>query len=172
MREKKKFILIFWPCIGDLHMMNTCWICKALALNGEWENAIILSIYFDTMSWRDYSMCSYERQIGFTNKFSLVLFPKNVQKKNVCMTMSYILLCVRNWTHFYKSRIHIWKRAFLLKVDLLYHYKDSGLEICYVVLEKYMGGWIFNINHCEKILQIVVNSFITFICSIFKWKAI
>jgi hypothetical protein len=75
--RKKGLFLLFWPCIGDLHMLNM----QALALNGEWENAIILSIYFDTMSWRDYSVCSYERQIGFTNKFFMHLFSKNVQKR-------------------------------------------------------------------------------------------
>jgi hypothetical protein len=34
---------------------------QALALNGEGENAIILSIYFDTMSWRDYIACALMR---------------------------------------------------------------------------------------------------------------
>jgi len=77
----KKFILIvlamYWEFTYDEHMLNM----QALAFNGEWENAIILSIYFDIMSWRDYNMCSYERQIGFINKFLLGPFLKNVQKK-------------------------------------------------------------------------------------------
>jgi hypothetical protein len=78
---------------------------QALAFNGEWENAIILIIYFDIMSWRDYSMCSYERQIGFTNKFLLGFFYKKCSKKNVCMTMSYVLLCVKNQIHIYKDKL-------------------------------------------------------------------
>ncbi len=32
---------------------------------------------------------------------------------------------------------------------------NLGLEICYVVLEKYIGGWIFNINHCENFCKLV-----------------
>jgi hypothetical protein len=133
---------VYSYCFGHVLGIYTWWThVEYASINGEWENAMILNIYFDTMSWRDYSMCSYKRQTGFTNKFSLGLFPKKCSKKNVCMTMSYILLCVRNRIHIYKSRIHIWKRAFLLKVDLSYDYKDLGLEICCVVLEKFMG-WV------------------------------
>jgi hypothetical protein len=47
---------------------------QALALNGGWENAIILNFYFDTMSWKDYGMCSYERQIGLPINFYWVFF--------------------------------------------------------------------------------------------------
>lgn len=154
---------MYWGFTHDGQILNM----QALALNGEWENAIILNIYFDTMSWIDYSMCSYKKQIGFTNKFSLGLFPKKCSKKNVCMTMSYILLCVRNQIHIYKSRIHIWKRTFLLKVNLSYDYKDSRLEICYVVLEKYMGWvnfqyqslWENFANWCEFICTIYLFNF-------------
>jgi hypothetical protein len=61
---------MYWGFTYDEHMLNM----QALVFDGGWENAIILSIYFDTMSWRDYNMCAYERQIGFTNKFLLGFF--------------------------------------------------------------------------------------------------
>ncbi len=48
---------MYWGFTYDEHMLNM----QALALNGEGENAIILSIYFDTMSWRDYIACALMR---------------------------------------------------------------------------------------------------------------
>jgi hypothetical protein len=41
---------------------------QALALNGEWENALILSIHFQGMKMSDRNMWAYKRNIG-SNSF-------------------------------------------------------------------------------------------------------
>ena len=60
---------------------------QALALNKEWENAIILSIFFESMKMSDYCAWTFERNVGFTNMLILSSLPKkNFQGKNSCMS--------------------------------------------------------------------------------------
>jgi len=50
------------------------------------------------------------------------------------------------------------REIIFVEVRLPCHYKDLGLEICYVVLEKYVGWLNFQSNHCDRILQIGESS--------------
>ena len=44
---------------------------QALAFNGEWEYAMILSIFFKSMKMSDYSVWTFERNVGFTDMLLL-----------------------------------------------------------------------------------------------------
>jgi len=84
---------MYWGFTYDEHMLNM----QALAFNGEWENATILIIYFDIMSWRDYSMCSYERQIVLLiNFYWVVFFFKLLKKECVYDNVLCFALCEKS----------------------------------------------------------------------------
>jgi hypothetical protein len=52
-----------------LHMiMQHVLDMQALALNGEWENALILSICFENMKMSNRNVWAFERNVGFTNR--------------------------------------------------------------------------------------------------------
>jgi hypothetical protein len=38
-----------------------------LALNGEWENTLVFSIYFESMNMSDCRVWVFERNVGFTD---------------------------------------------------------------------------------------------------------
>ena len=60
---------------------------QALALNGEWENTLILSTCFEGMKTSDRSVWAFERNVGFMDRLLLGSFTnKNVQAKNSCMS--------------------------------------------------------------------------------------
>ena len=52
---------------------------QGLALNGEWENALILSICFEGMKMSDRSVWAFERNVVFTDR----LFIGFIHGKNV-----------------------------------------------------------------------------------------
>ena len=58
---------------------------QALALNEEWENALILSNFFKSVKMNDHSVWAYERNVGVTDRLLLGFSRKNVQAKNLCM---------------------------------------------------------------------------------------
>ena len=57
---------------------------QALALNGEWENALILSIFFKDMKMSDCSMWTFERNVGFTSISILGSFMEKIFKQRTC----------------------------------------------------------------------------------------
>ena len=60
---------------------------QALALNGNWENALIFGIGFESMNMSNRSVWAFERNVGFTNRLLLgPLTRKNVQAKNSCIS--------------------------------------------------------------------------------------
>jgi hypothetical protein len=60
---------------------------QALPLNGEWENALILSICFEGMKISDRSVWAFERNVGFTDRLLLDSFTeKSSNNKLVYVT--------------------------------------------------------------------------------------
>ena len=47
---------------------------QALALDGEWENVLILTICIDSIKMSDRSVWAFERNVGLTNRFLLLSF--------------------------------------------------------------------------------------------------
>jgi len=60
---------------------------QALALKGEWENALILSICSKSMKMSDYSVWAFERNVGFTNKLLLSYFMEKCSNKELMYVM-------------------------------------------------------------------------------------
>lgn len=60
---------------------------QVLAFNGEWENAMILSICFESIK-SDRSMWAFEINVGLINRLILDISTqnKNVQAKSSCMS--------------------------------------------------------------------------------------
>lgn len=46
---------------------------QALALDGEWENALLFRICLESMNMSHRSVWSFERNVGFTNRLLLLL---------------------------------------------------------------------------------------------------
>jgi hypothetical protein len=46
------------------------------ALNEEWRNAMILSIFFQSMKMSDRNVWTFEKNVGFTNRLLLNSFTK------------------------------------------------------------------------------------------------
>jgi hypothetical protein len=64
-----------------------CFDKQALASNGDWKNAMILSICFESKNMSDYSVWAFKRDVRFTDTFLLgFLTKKNVQARNSCMS--------------------------------------------------------------------------------------
>ena len=59
---------------------------QALALNEEWENALILSICFESTKMSGCSVWAFERNVGFTDRLLLGSFTKKMSKQrtHVC----------------------------------------------------------------------------------------
>ena len=64
------------------HMLDM----QALALNGEWENALILSICFESMKMSDRSVWAFERNVGFTDRLLLGSFTEKTFKQRTCVS--------------------------------------------------------------------------------------
>ena len=64
-------LVVYW-CLHMIvqHVLDM----QALALNGEWENAMILSICFKGMKMSDRSVWAFERNIRFKDRLLLGSF--------------------------------------------------------------------------------------------------
>ena len=83
--ERRERILVALALYWYLHMIVQHVLdMQALALNGEWENALILNI--EGMKINDRSVWAFERNVGFTDRLLLGLSRKNVQTKSSCMS--------------------------------------------------------------------------------------
>jgi hypothetical protein len=72
--ERRGMILVALALYWCLHViMQHVFDMQALALNGEWENAMILSICFEGMKMSDCNVWAFERNIGFTDGLLLLL---------------------------------------------------------------------------------------------------
>ena len=77
---------------------------QAFALNGEWKNALILSICFQGMKMSDYSVWAFERNVGFTDRLLLGSF--TVSGREVFALEKYwISSCTWFWLKTWKTRI-------------------------------------------------------------------
>ena len=85
---KRKKILVALALYWCLHMIVQHVLdMQALALNGEWENAMVLSICFEGIKMSDRSVWAFECSLGFTDRLLLGYFTeKMVQTKNSCMS--------------------------------------------------------------------------------------
>ena len=82
--ERRRRILVVLASYWCLHMiMQHMLDMQALAFNGEWGNALILSICFKSMKMSDYSVWAFHRNVGFTVRILLGSFTKNYSSK-VC----------------------------------------------------------------------------------------
>ena len=139
----RKEIRAWWIILREvgwflLHWLNSgvsIWLCRhvldkqALVDNGDWKNALILSICFESMKMSDCSMWEFKRTVRFTNTFWLGSFMK---KNDTSKELVYVIKhssYFREVGHICKGRIYIWERQFQLRVELQCRYKCLGLEI-------------------------------------------
>ena len=47
---------------------------QALALIGAWENVLIFSLFFESMTMNDHSVWAFERNVGYNNRILLDFF--------------------------------------------------------------------------------------------------
>ena len=95
--ERRGRILVALALYWCLHMIVQHVLdMQALALNGEWENALILSICFEGMKMSDRSVWAFERNVGFTDRLLLGSFTEKMfkQRTRVCHN-TFKFLCER-----------------------------------------------------------------------------
>ena len=95
--ERRGKILVTLALYWCLHMtVQHVFDTQALALNGEWENAMILSICFEGTKMSDYSVWVFERNVGFTDKLLLGSFMLKLFKQKTCVCHNtFKFLCER-----------------------------------------------------------------------------
>ena len=85
--ERRRRILVALALYWCLHMIVQHVLdMQALALNGEWENALILSICFEGMKTSNRSVWAFKRNVGFTDRLLLGSFTEKMfkQRTRVC----------------------------------------------------------------------------------------
>jgi hypothetical protein len=94
--------LLYW-CLHMIvqHVLDM----QALALNGEWENILILSICFENMKMSDRSVWAFERNVGFTDRLLLASFTEKMlkQRTRVCHN-TFKFLCERLGPYLQKEK--------------------------------------------------------------------
>jgi hypothetical protein len=112
------------------HVLNM----QTLTFNGEWEIAMILNIYFDAMSWIDCSMWSYERQIGFLDRFLLGSFIKRMFKQITCVSHAmFSFLCEKLGLYLQRQNTHMREIIFVeSKVAMSLQRLGIGNTLCSV----------------------------------------
>jgi hypothetical protein len=82
--ERRGRILVALALYWCLHMIVQHVLdMQALALNGEWENALILSICFEGMKMSNHSVWVFERNVGFTDRLLLGFFTEKCSNKEL-----------------------------------------------------------------------------------------
>jgi hypothetical protein len=94
-------LALYW-CLYMIvqHMLDM----QALALNGEWEYALILSICFEGMKMSDRNVWTFERNVGFTDRLLLGFFSKKMfkQRTRICHN-TFKFLCERLGSYLQKQ---------------------------------------------------------------------
>jgi len=106
--ERRGRILVALALYWCLHMIVQHVLdMQTLALNGEWENALILSICFEGMKMSDRSVWAFERNVGFTDRLLLGSFTEKMfkQRTRVCHN-TFKFLCERLGPYLQK-KIHV-----------------------------------------------------------------
>jgi len=136
------------------HVLNM----QALTFNGEWEIAMILNICFDAISWTYCSIWSYERQIGFLDRFLLGSFIERIFKQRTCVSHAmFCFFCEKLGLYLQRKNIHMRVIIFVeSKVAMSLQRLGIGNMLCGV--EKYVGWLNLQSNYCDRILQIGESS--------------
>ena len=73
--ERRRMILVALALYWCLHMIMQHMVdMQPLAFNGEWENALFLSICFERMKMNDCSVWAFEKKkVGFTDRRLLLM---------------------------------------------------------------------------------------------------
>ena len=86
-RRKRNFVAL--ALYRRLHIiMHHVLDMQALALNGEWENALILSnrsVCFEGMKMSNRSVWAFETNVWFTNKLLWGSFTEKIFKQRTCV---------------------------------------------------------------------------------------
>ena len=69
---------------------------QALALNEQWENALILSICFESMKMSNRSVWAWERNVGFTDRLLLGSFMEKYSSKELVYVIIHSSFFVKN----------------------------------------------------------------------------
>jgi hypothetical protein len=95
--ERRGRILIALALYWCLHaIVQDVLDMQVLALNGEWENALILGICFESMKVSDRSVWAFERNVGFTDRLLLGSFTEKMFKQRTCVChKTFKFLCER-----------------------------------------------------------------------------
>ena len=88
--ERRGRILVVLALYWYLHMIVQHVLnIQALAFNGERENALILSIWFESMKMSACSVWAFEKNVGFTNWLLLSSFMKKCSSKELVYVIFY-----------------------------------------------------------------------------------
>jgi hypothetical protein len=94
--ERRGRILVALALYWCLHMIVQHVLdMQTLALNGEWENALILSICFEGMKMSDRSVWAFERNVGFTDRLLLGSFTEKMFIKELMYVTTHSSFFVR-----------------------------------------------------------------------------
>jgi hypothetical protein len=112
------------------HVLNM----QTLTFNGGWETTMILNICFDAMNRTNCSMWSYERQIGFIDRFLLGLFTERMFKQRTCVSQAmFCFLCEKLGPYFQRQNTHMRKIIFVeSKVAMSLQRLGIGNMLCSV----------------------------------------
>jgi hypothetical protein len=107
--ERKGKILVALTLYWCLHMIVQHVLnMQAMTLNGEWENALILSICFEGMKMNYRSVWAFERNVGFTDRLLLgSLTEKMFKRKTRVCHNTFKFLCQRLGSYLQKKNIHM-----------------------------------------------------------------
>ena len=80
-RQKLVLMMVLYRCFYMItqHVMNM----HALILQGEWTNVAIFSICLQSLGFRDRTICCFERQSGFVDRYLLGSFTKKMFKERI-----------------------------------------------------------------------------------------
>ena len=129
-RTKRMFIaLILDWCLHMIMIMQHVLGMQSLVLNEEWGNALILSIFFESMKTSDISMWAFERNAGLTNRLLLCSFmEKKFKPKTRIFYNTFKILCDSLGPYLQRENTCM-REAISIESKLKSHYKGLDLEI-------------------------------------------
>jgi hypothetical protein len=143
---------------------------QSLVLNGEWGNALILSICFESMKTSNLSMWHLREMHNSLIDYYCILSWNKSSSKKLIYFIIHSSFFVRAWVRICRGNIHVWERQFQLKVSW------NGITKAWIW--KYIAyrrrsvwdGRKYNFKNCKKFLYIVKNLFAMHFCVIAKFK--
>ena len=133
--ERRERILVALALYWCLHMIVQHVLdMQALALNGEWENALILSICFEGMKMSDRSVWAFERNVGFAARLLLDYFMKKMfkQRTRVCHN-TFMFICERLGLYLQRKNTHMRETISVeSRIAMLLQRLRTGNTLCIV----------------------------------------